>query len=105
MCMLHICKDSGRSRECIKLQFLQKLQLLLAGSLGEWWRATNGILQGCALSVVLINVVASIWKMEIDDMRQHVVVANRQLPPRNVGPPLLGMPSALEPHGAGMAAI
>ena len=77
----------------------------LAGSFGEWWRATNGILHGCPLSVVLINLLTSICKMEIDDMRKHVVVATGRLPPRNVGPPLPGMPSALEPQGAGMAAV
>ena len=38
----------------------------LAGSLGEWWRATNGILQGCPLSPVLINLLTSFWKMAID---------------------------------------
>ena len=32
MCMLRICKDSGRSEECIKLQFLRKLQLTLPSS-------------------------------------------------------------------------
>ena len=30
-------------------------------------------------------------------MRKHVVVATRGLPPCNIGPPLPGMPSALEP--------
>ena len=72
----------------------------LAGNLGEWWRATNGIPQGYPLSVVRINLLTSMWKMEIDDMRKHVVVATRRLLPRNVGPPLPEMPSALEPHGA-----
>ena len=38
-------------------------------------------------------------------MRKHVVGATRRLPPRNVGPPLPGMPSAFEPQGAGMAAV
>ena len=38
-------------------------------------------------------------------MRKHVVVANCRLPLRNVGPPLLGLPLALEPQGAGVAAV
>ena len=38
-------------------------------------------------------------------MHKHVVVATLRLPPRNVGLPLPGMPSALEPQGAGMAAV
>ena len=75
------------------------------GTLGEWWQATSSILKGCPLSVVLINLMTSIWKMEVDDMRKHVVVATCQLPPRNVGLPLLGMPSAPRPEGAGRAAV
>ena len=31
--MLHICKDSGRSRECIELQFQRKLQFTLPSSM------------------------------------------------------------------------
>ena len=38
-------------------------------------------------------------------MCKHVVVATRCLPPRNVGLALMGMPSALEPQVAGMAAV
>ena len=33
--MLHICKDSGRSRECIKLPFLRKLQFTPPSSV-QW---------------------------------------------------------------------
>ena len=38
-------------------------------------------------------------------MREHVVVATRRLLLHNVGPPLLGLSLALEPEGAGMAAV
>ena len=31
----------------------------LAGALGAWWQATNGILQGCPLSVILINLLTT----------------------------------------------
>ena len=107
--VLRLARELGMDRVTLRALAAMYRQLRrafrLAGSLGEWWRATNGILQGCPLSVVLINLLTSIWKMEIDDMRKHVVVATRQLPPRNVGPPLLGMPSALEPQGAGVAAV
>ena len=34
--------------------------------------------------MVLINLLTSIWKIEVDDVRKHVVVATRRLPPRNV---------------------
>ena len=40
----------------------------VSGCLGSWWRATNGILQGCPLSVILINLLTTVWKMEIDEM-------------------------------------
>ena len=97
--------DRGTLRALAAMYRQLRRAFRLASRLGEWWRATNGILQGCPLSVVLINLLTSIWKMEIDDMCKHVVVATRRLPPRNVGPPLPGMPSALEPQGAGMAAV
>ena len=32
----------------------------IAGALGLWWQATNGILQGCPLSVILVNVLTTI---------------------------------------------
>ena len=97
--------DRGRLQALAVMYRQLRHAFWLAGSLGEWWRATNRILQGCPLNVVLINLLTFIWKMEIDDMRKHVVVATRRLPPRNVGPPLPGMPSALEPRGAGMEAV
>ena len=32
----------------------------IAGALGCWWWATNGILQGCPLSVIPVNVLTTI---------------------------------------------
>ena len=34
----------------------------IMGCLGDWLRATNGILQGCPLSVVFINMLTTAWK-------------------------------------------
>ena len=34
--------------------------LQVAGSLGSWWRATDGMVQGCPLSVILVNVLTTI---------------------------------------------
>ena len=52
---------------CLALQAMYK-QLCrafkVAGALGSWWRATNGILQACPLSVILVNVLTTIWKWE-----------------------------------------
>ena len=52
-----------------------------AGALGAWWQATDGILQGCPLSVILINLLRTVWKMEIDTMRRHIVVTTAALLP------------------------
>ena len=32
----------------------------VAGSLGNWWRATNGIVLGCPLSLILINALMGV---------------------------------------------
>ena len=50
----------------------------LAGCWGAWWRATNGILQGCPLSVILVNVLT---KWEVDALKEQVCVATVALPP------------------------
>ena len=36
------------------------------GSVGEPFTPTNGIMQGCPLSVILINIVISVWMREVD---------------------------------------
>jgi hypothetical protein len=38
----------------------------IGGSLGAFFRATNGILQGCPLSVILINLLTTVWKFAMD---------------------------------------
>ena len=38
----------------------------VAGNLGSWWRAPNGILHGCPLSVIEVNALPTIWKREMD---------------------------------------
>ena len=43
-----------------------------AGAFGLWWQATNGTLQGCPLSVILVNVLTTIWKWEVDSLRRKV---------------------------------
>ena len=37
------------------------------GSIGEGFTPTNGIMQGCALSVALINLVISVWVLDVED--------------------------------------
>ena len=53
----------------------------VAGGLKLWWRATNGILQGCPLSVILVNVLTTVWKWDIDSLCRQVCVATVALPP------------------------
>ena len=52
----------------------------MAGALGLWWQATNGILQGCPLSVILVNVLTMIWKWEVDSLRHQVRARTAALP-------------------------
>ena len=46
---------------------------------GPW--ATNGILQGCPLWVVLINALMGVWRAEINSLCEHMVVTTRSTPP------------------------
>ena len=41
----------------------------VAGNSGEFFHATNGILQGCPLSVVLLSMLVAIWQAKLADMR------------------------------------
>ena len=52
------------------------------GCLGSFFGATNGILQGCALSAIFINVLMTIWMKQGDEMGHGCVVQVRNLPPR-----------------------
>eukprot|EP00754_Rhynchopus_humris_P030393 Rhum_TRINITY_DN15269_c1_g2::Rhum_TRINITY_DN15269_c1_g2_i1::g.147151::m.147151 len=40
----------------------------IPGGVGEAFRATNGILQGCPLSVVLVNVLLVVWVRELGSL-------------------------------------
>eukprot|EP00973_Karenia_brevis_P085195 11825339-Karenia_brevis.AAC.1 len=37
-----------------------------AGGIGEEWIASNGILQGCPLSVILLNALVSVWAKAVE---------------------------------------
>ena len=58
--------------ECTYLPTYLRRSFKIAGCLGLWWRATNGILWGCPLSVILINVLMGIRKEEIDSLRRQI---------------------------------
>ena len=53
----------------------------IAGAFGLWLEATNGILQGCPPSVILVNVLTTIWKWEVDSLRRQVCAQTAALPP------------------------
>ena len=53
----------------------------IKGSLGAWWAATNGVLQGCPLNVIVINALTTTWKRITDDIKQPVTVTTKELPP------------------------
>ena len=53
----------------------------ILGCLGDWGQATNGILQGCPLSVIFINMLTTVWKKEVDELRVGFGVQVTDLPP------------------------
>ena len=60
----------------------------IKGCLRFWWHTTNGILQGCPLSVTLINALTTTWKCIIDDIQQMVTIGTNGLPPEPMEPKL-----------------
>ena len=71
------------------------------GCLGEPFAATNGILQGCALSVILINILTTIWMKKIGRLHGGVVVRCTDLPLPPTPPPPPPAPVGVPPLGAG----
>ena len=52
------------------------------GGLGQFFKATNGILQGCALSTLLVNAIMSVWIKEVDAKVTKCKLELARLPPR-----------------------
>ena len=53
----------------------------IVGCCGAFFAATNGILQGCPMSVICINLLTSVWMRAVDHLGQPVTVTVRALPP------------------------
>ena len=53
----------------------------IKGYLGAWWAATNGVLQGCLHSVIVISALTTTWKRIIDEVGKPVVVTMKEMPP------------------------
>ena len=77
---LELGMDLGVARALGAMYKQLRRAFKVAGCLGTWWRATNGILQGRPLSVILVNVLTTIWKLEVDALREQVCVATVALP-------------------------
>ena len=57
---LELRMDSGTCRALKAMYKHLRRAFKVAGALGQWWQATTGILQGCPLSVILVNVLTTI---------------------------------------------
>ena len=53
----------------------------IARALCYWWQPTNSILQGCPLSVILVNFITTTWKWEVDSVRRQACAHTAALPP------------------------
>ena len=82
---LRLAKEFGMNAGVLRAARAMYKQLRrafkIAGCLGEWLRATNGILQGCPLSVIFINLLTTVWKREIDSLKTAILVKVQALPP------------------------
>ena len=52
------------------------------GGRGKFFKATNGILQGCARITLLVNAIMSIWMREVDAKMAKCKLQLATLPPR-----------------------
>ena len=78
---LELGMDPGTCRALGTMYKQLRRAFKIAGAFGLWWHATNGILQGCPLSVILVNVLTTIWKWEVDSLRRQVCAQTAALPP------------------------
>ena len=74
--------DPGTCRALGAMYKQPRRAFKIAGALGVWWQATNGILRACPLSVILVNVLTTVWKWEVESLRRQVCARMAALPPR-----------------------
>ena len=60
------------------------------GALGAFFKATNGVLQGCAMSVIMMNMLTGLWMRAVDDLEGSITIIVKELPPN---PPTLEKPT------------
>ena len=78
---LELGMDPGVAKALGSLYKQLRRAFKVAGCLGTLWRATNGILQSCPPSVILLNVLTAMWKWEVEALREQICVATVSLPP------------------------
>ena len=69
------CRARGAMYEQLRRAFK------VAGSLGLWRRATNGILHGCPLTVTLLTILTTMQKREINSITRQACLATAVLLP------------------------
>ena len=76
--VLHLAKELGLHERVLRpLQAMYKglrRRFVFAGAAGSEFLATNGILQGCALSAVLLNALVSVWAKCLEQEVPEAVV-------------------------------
>ena len=50
---------------------------------GPSWRSTNGILQGCPISVMMLNILMSVWGARIDAINENMSILPRTVEPQS----------------------
>ena len=79
--VLELGMDSGTCRALEAMYKQLHRAFKITGALGLWWEATNAFLQGCPLSVILVNVLTTIRKREVDSLHRQVCVRTAAPPP------------------------
>ena len=106
---LELGMDLGTCRALGAMYKQLRRAFKIAGALGLWWQATNGILWGSPLSVILVNVLTTIRKWEVDSLRRQVCARTATLPPvldEDAAADLkAGAPLPLKDAGPGYAAL
>ena len=106
---LELGMDPGTCRALGAMYKQLRRAFKIVGAFGLWWQATKGIFQGCPLLVIVVNVLTTIWKWEVDSLRRQVCAQTAALMPaldedaaEDLEP---GTPLPLKDAGPGYAAL
>ena len=85
--MFHLAKKVG-----VPIQIVSGLQSMYNGlnrrfkfgtiGYGPLWKSTNGILQGCPISVMMLNILMSVWGARIDAINENMRILPRTIEPQ-----------------------